>query len=207
MNTYLKYYQINLALLTILLFYAILSGFNSIKHRMNISYKSNILGYFNKVSTNKLKLALFLLVFVIQMLLPRTGTKAFSPEMLDLITNTLNENQSIDFPNTFPDSQVVAKWKIKVPMTAYNSEVGQTDDTPCIAARGYDLCAANEENVVAANFLPIGTKIKVPELYGDREFTVVDRMNARYKYKVDFWMKSKADAKKFGVKYATVEVY
>jgi 3D (Asp-Asp-Asp) domain-containing protein len=92
-------------------------------------------------------------------------------------------------------------------MTAYNSLEGQTDSTPCIAARGYNLCEANEENVVAANFLPIGAKVKIPELFGDREFTVVDRMNARYHYKMDFWMRNYEDAVKFGSKYARVDVY
>ena len=94
-----------------------------------------------------------------------------------------------------------------VPITAYNSEPGQTDGTPCLAARGFDLCEHNEENVVAANFLPMGTKLKIPELYGDRVFTVVDRMNARYYYRLDLWFKTKEDAKQFGVKYATIEVF
>lgn len=96
---------------------------------------------------------------------------------------------------------------LRIPITAYNSESGQTDATPCIAARGFDLCAHNEEDVVAANFLPIGAQVKIPELYGDRVFTVVDRMNPRYYYRMDVWMREKETAKHFGVKYATVEVF
>lgn len=94
-----------------------------------------------------------------------------------------------------------------IPVTAYTSEVGQTDDTPCITASGLDVCDRDMENVVAANFLPLGTRLKIPELYGDRVFYVEDRMNARYHYKMDLWMKDLADAKAFGVKYATIEVF
>lgn len=94
-----------------------------------------------------------------------------------------------------------------IPITAYTSEVGQTDDTPCITASGLDVCKRDEENVVAANFLPLGTRVRIPELYGSRVFYVEDRMNARYNYKMDIWMKQKADAKQFGVQYATIEVF
>lgn len=94
-----------------------------------------------------------------------------------------------------------------IPLTAYTSEVGQTDDTPCITASGLDVCERNEENVVAANFLPLGTRVRIPELYGNQVFYVEDRMNARYHYKMDIWMKQKQDAKQFGVKHATIEVF
>lgn len=94
-----------------------------------------------------------------------------------------------------------------VPITAYTSDVAQTDATPCIAARGFDLCAHGEEDVIAANFLPMGAKIRIPDLYGDRVFTVVDRMNARYDRHVDIWMREYADAKAFGKKYAMIEVF
>lgn len=94
-----------------------------------------------------------------------------------------------------------------VPITAYTSEEGQTDATPCIAARGFDLCAHDQEDVVAANFLPIGSKIRIPDLYGDRVFTVVDRMNPRYDRKVDIWMRDIGDARTFGVRRAMIEVF
>lgn len=94
-----------------------------------------------------------------------------------------------------------------VPITAYTSEAAQTDSTPCIAARGFDLCAHDEEDVIAANFLPMGTKVKIPELYGSRVFTVVDRMNPRYDRRVDIWMREYEDARAFGMKFATIEVF
>jgi len=95
---------------------------------------------------------------------------------------------------------------IKIPITAYSSTVDQCDGTPCITANGFNLCKHNAEDVIAANFLPFGTKVRIPELYGDRIFTVQDRMNARYYYRADIWMKTRAAAIKFGLQYTRVDV-
>lgn len=94
-----------------------------------------------------------------------------------------------------------------IPLTAYTSEPAQTDSTPCITASGLDVCERDIENVVAANFLPLGTRVRIPELFGDRVFYVEDRMNKRYQYKMDVWMKEKATAKTFGLQHATIEVF
>lgn len=95
----------------------------------------------------------------------------------------------------------------QISVTAYTSEVGQTDDTPCLTASGLNVCERDMENVVAANFLPLGTRVRIPDVYGERVFYVEDRMNERYFYKMDIWMKEKEAAKEFGVKYVTVEVF
>ena len=91
-------------------------------------------------------------------------------------------------------------------ITAYNSEVAQTDDDPCTTANGFNVCTHNEEDTIAANFLKFGTKVQIPELFGDRVFTVRDRMNKRYANNVDVWMKAKKDAKQFGVKVAKIQI-
>jgi 3D (Asp-Asp-Asp) domain-containing protein len=91
-------------------------------------------------------------------------------------------------------------------MTAYNSEVGQTDDSPCITANGFNVCKHGIEDTIAANFLKMGTKVKIPDLYGDRIFVVRDRMNKKHPDRVDIWMKDRASAIKFGVKTARIQV-
>lgn len=91
-------------------------------------------------------------------------------------------------------------------MTAYNSEVAQCDDSPCITANGFNVCEHGIEDTVAANFLPFGTKIRIPELFGDRVFIVRDRMHNRFSDRVDVWMLEKTNAKNFGVQIATIEV-
>lgn len=94
----------------------------------------------------------------------------------------------------------------RVVITAYSSTRNQTDASPCITANGYNVCSHNTENVIAVNFLPFGTRVKIPELFGDQEFVVQDRMNARHAHRVDIWMTSRTRAKQFGVKRAHIVV-
>lgn len=104
----------------------------------------------------------------------------------------------------FPKSDLRGpSYTMTVPATAYNSEIGQTDSTPFITASGTHV----RPGVIAANFLPIGTRVKIPDLYGDQVFVVEDRMNARYHKRVDIWMEHHADAIAFGVKNIAIEVY
>jgi 3D (Asp-Asp-Asp) domain-containing protein len=91
-------------------------------------------------------------------------------------------------------------------MTAYTSEAAQTDSSPCTTANGFNVCEHNTEDTVAANFLPMGAKVKIPDLFGDRVFIVRDRMNSRYSERVDVWMKDKSDAMQFGVRTARLVV-
>lgn len=91
-------------------------------------------------------------------------------------------------------------------ITAYNSEPGQTDNSPCITANGYNVCESGVEDTIAANFLKFGTKVQIPELFGDRIFVVRDRMNKKHPNRVDIWMVDKSDAIHFGVKVAKIQV-
>lgn len=91
-------------------------------------------------------------------------------------------------------------------LSAYNSEEAQCDSTPCITANGFNLCEHGIEDSVAANFLRFGTKIRIPDLFGERIFVVRDRMNKRYTDRIDIWMLEKPDAKKFGIKIAKIEI-
>jgi 3D (Asp-Asp-Asp) domain-containing protein len=89
-----------------------------------------------------------------------------------------------------------------VPMTAYTSRPEETDDTPFITADGSHV----RDGIVACNFLPFGTKVRIPSLFGDKVFEVHDRMNKRYPYKMDIWMADYSEAIQFGVKYAHIEI-
>ena len=62
------------------------------------------------------------------------------------------------------------------------------------------------DGIIAANFLKIGTQVKIPALYGDKVFVVEDRMAKKNSHKVDIWMPSKTDALQFGVKKAEIVV-
>ncbi len=91
-------------------------------------------------------------------------------------------------------------------LTAYSSEVSQCDASPCITATGFNVCQHKEEDTVAANFLPLGAKIRIPQYFGNRVFIVRDRMNPRYHNRIDIWMTTRDKAIKFGVKKARIEI-
>jgi 3D (Asp-Asp-Asp) domain-containing protein len=91
--------------------------------------------------------------------------------------------------------------------TAYSSTVGQTDNTPCITANGFDLCENGKEEIIAINGLKFGTKVRIPALYGKRVFTVADRMNARYGAdRIDIWVTNRDRAVDFGAKQVEIEI-
>ena len=85
-------------------------------------------------------------------------------------------------------------------VTAYSSSPDETDNTPFITAMGTEV----HDGIVATNILPFGTKIQIPALFGNKIFTVEDRMNHRMKNVLDIWMTSKAKALRFGVNYADI---
>lgn len=101
-----------------------------------------------------------------------------------------------------PNKKQVVVSRMWLFITAYSSTRDQTDDTPFITASGSHV----RDGVVAANFLPIGTKIRFPTMYGNKIFIVEDRMNSRYTYRVDIWMRTREEAKQFGLRNLPIEV-
>jgi 3D (Asp-Asp-Asp) domain-containing protein len=93
-------------------------------------------------------------------------------------------------------------------VTAYNVGVReQTSDSPCIGASGKDLCRLVDEgqNVCAANFVDLGTVLRIAEL---GECVVLDRMHRRFSHRVDIAMRGDAveEALEFGLQRRHVEV-
>ncbi len=73
---------------------------------------------------------------------------------------------------------------------------------PMITASG----TRSREGIVATNFLPFGTKIRVPSIFGDRVFTVEDRMSSRFTNTIDILVKTQVEAINFGTKRAYIEI-
>ncbi|MBU4257151.1 3D domain-containing protein [Patescibacteria group bacterium] len=124
------------------------------------------------------------------------------------IDKTVFLNNSQEEENHLPVNSNIKEVKLSgnYTITAYNSKAGQTDNSPCITANGFDVCKNGVEDTVAANFLPFGAKVRIPDLFGDRVFVVRDRMHPRHKNRLDIWMINYEDAKQFGVKVAKIEV-
>lgn len=92
--------------------------------------------------------------------------------------------------------------RLYLEISAYNSEVAQTDDSPFITASNTHV----RDGIVATNILPFGTRVKIPAYFGDKIFVVEDRMNKRYQNHMDIWMEQKSNALSFGRRAAIVEV-
>jgi 3D (Asp-Asp-Asp) domain-containing protein len=162
--------------------------------------------FLSKISQKFIEKSLTFLVIlslVWQFAFPRiTSLAATDPE----VTKTQIIDQLVEEVSLI--KQLGAPVKVMtIPVTAYNSLPGQTDATPCITANGFNLCKNNTQNVIAANFLPFGTKVRFPDYDPETIYTVQDRMNARYYYRADIWMKTYADARLFGIKNLKVEIY
>ncbi len=113
---------------------------------------------------------------------------------------TIQENSLLTISSP---SEPIKVQKINMVITAYSSTTWETDDTPFITASG----AYVEDGVVANNMLPFGTKIRIPELYGDKIFVVKDRMHSRKGYyHLDIWFPNSQQAKDFGAKETYIEV-
>jgi 3D (Asp-Asp-Asp) domain-containing protein len=170
----------------------------------------------NDIKKSVLKL-FFVLVFVTSCLLfevpflfLKKGDETALAEALiqDLPSNlegklAISEENSLIFSAnpTNPDPKVVRK--MNVVLTAYSSTILETDETPLITASGIGV----KDGIVANNILPFGTKIRIPEVYGDKIFKVEDRMSCKSgNYHIDIWFPSYLEAKSFGAKRTYVEV-
>jgi 3D (Asp-Asp-Asp) domain-containing protein len=121
----------------------------------------------------------------------------------NIIDSTLSVVQGNSIASVSDPALPVRVRKIKMVVTAYSSDPWQTDDSPLITASG----AKVKDGVVANNLLPFGTKIKIPEIYGDKIFVVKDRMSWKKSYyHLDIWFPDYRQAKNFGAKRVYVEI-
>jgi len=87
-------------------------------------------------------------------------------------------------------------------LTAYSSTPDQTSGNPFITASGAHV----HDGTLAINGIPFGTKIRIPDYFGDKIFTVEDRMSSCYSsYRGDIWMKTRYEAKQWGARRVRVE--
>lgn len=117
----------------------------------------------------------------------------------------VSEILAVDNPSGFVDNPTAGFIR---EVTAYNVGVrGQTSEEPCVGATGQNLCrlVARGLQVCAANFVPLGSILKIEE-YGI--CIVLDRMHRRFDQRVDIAMRTdEVDrALEFGIQRRYVEV-
>jgi len=121
----------------------------------------------------------------------------------DVINSTENPVGVPTYSSSILNPSPITKTKtVEVVVTAYSSREIETDSTPLITASGSTV----RSGVVAANWLPLGTQVKIPEIFGDTVFTVEDRMHKRNANKLDIWFPSTEEALRFGVRKVRVEI-
>lgn len=106
-------------------------------------------------------------------------------------------DDSLLAPNEFSSTRSVTAL-----VTAYTSSEDETDSTPYITASN----TFTRDGIVAANWLPFGTKVRIPAVFGNKVFTVEDRMHPKNDEKLDVWFSTKEEAFKFGVQKTRIEI-
>lgn len=175
-------------------------GFFSLNEFMNL-FKNKLAKYIEKEAKNSLK-SVFLLVIMFIFSFPEiSASQGFTQTPIGPVPEqVIKPYYSGQGLPKVPDRQ--AKKTMYITVTAYNSLPEQTDDTPFITASN----TRTRDGIVATNFLPFGTLVRFPDVYGDKIFVVEDRMNPRYYYHMDIWMEHRSDAVEFGSQFLQVEI-
>ncbi|MFC1598084.1 hypothetical protein ACFL2M_00945 [Patescibacteria group bacterium] len=88
-------------------------------------------------------------------------------------------------------------------VTVYNSVPWQTQGDPFVTASGERV----RDGIVAANCMPFGTKLRMPDRFGDKIFVVKDRLSAEKScYIIDIWQEYSPDNPSFGAPVMKIEI-
>ena len=129
--------------------------------------------------------------------------ESFQEQTFDQEKLIISSGNSLLPVSSLPNSDSKIVKKIPVIVTAYSSTPWETWGDPFITASGSWV----RDGIIANNLLPFGTKVRMPEIYGDKVFVVEDRMNSRKgNYHFDVWFPSYHQALEFGAKKTYVEV-
>ena len=145
----------------------------------------------NNFWLNKAIIAIVILILAFNMPVKEVST-----------TNQQNSLMVIGGDSLMGINESLSPKMMKVVLTGYSSTTDQTDDTPFITASN----TRTRDGIVAANFLAFGTKVQIPSIFGDKVFTVEDRMAKKHSDKIDIWFPERHLAKNFGIKEAEVVI-
>ncbi len=152
--------------------------------------------------------AAFLIVFLVHPLLVEAQISSAAPSQASATEQVLREGR--DGKMALRQQPLPPDKVLKAVMTVYTSTPEETDADPFIAASGKRVY----DGMIANNCLKFGTNVTFTDengnkIFGDKVFTVHDRMNARYGCnRFDMWVdQPRAEARKFGVKRLVAQVY
>ena len=100
--------------------------------------------------------------------------------------------------------EIEYEWKLlEVTATAYNSIANQTDSTPFITAYGDSLIPGKKYIAISRDLFKLGIKHNTPIIIKDFDgiYLVKDKMNKRWKKRIDIYMGNDVKAaKEWGIK-------
>jgi len=100
---------------------------------------------------------------------------------------------SIPSTTTYTRAEPQKGISIMAEVTSYNSEPGQTDDTPFITASGTHV---HEKTVACPRYYAFGTLVEIEW----KEYICEDRMNKRFPDRFDIWLPSKEESIEWGIR-------
>ena len=148
-------------------------------------------------SSSKFKVFLLVVLIFLPLIAFDFNFSGKSKNLYDF-SESVNQNYFL-LSRLFPKDFYV----MEVVITGYSSVPWETDEDPFVTASG----KPPRVGTVAANFLPFGTKIRIPEIFGDQVFVVEDRMHPRYQDRIDIWFPNSWQAKQFGIRKAKVYIF
>lgn len=94
----------------------------------------------------------------------------------------------------------VTEVRVVSTITAYTSDLGETDDSPLITASNREV----REGVIACpRKYKFGTQVEIDS----KIYVCEDRMAIKYDDRFDIWMASKQEALVFGKQVKTIKIY
>jgi len=171
------------------------------------------MGLSRKGRAKRKLLTIITLITLIEVIYPHSVTaqvvrkpleEKIKPVFLEEEISIIKGNNCTDRECRLPEiADRPAKKSFYLTATAYSSSPDECSGDPFITASG----TRTRTGVIAYNFLPLGTKVRFPEVFGDQIFTIEDRLADRAgRYLVDIWMPSKAEAKQWGAKILKIEI-
>lgn len=187
--------------------YAVISAFEAFRHvpfiqMMEYRMRRVVSVVRDNEYSSGLAFAVLGVVIVYNIMVPLptlSGYTAYAPEVED---TSAFANVDAHLPEVEP-----ANWEIKKSywsqVTVYNSTPEQTDGDPFTTASGERV----RDGIVAANCLPFGTKLRMPDLFGDKIFVVKDRLApGKSCYIIDIWQEVSQNVKSFGAPLTRIEI-
>jgi 3D (Asp-Asp-Asp) domain-containing protein len=163
----------------------------------------------NKTIDFRVKMAFFSLFSLTSLLFPQYSVagqfgQIFSqPDKYEFTQVHFSQSKTNNLP-IITNRQFEVTKTIYTTVTAYSSSVDECGIDPFTMASGERVF----DGAIAHQYLPFNTKVRFPEVFGEKIFVVKDRLGPQFTsyYHVDMWVHSKAEAKAWGARVVKMEI-